>query len=192
MVSPGGGRAEGRRLTRLVLDSVHVAILLKRVLQLPLAGVILVVAHVHCGSRGREAASGGEGAAARVRAAPGQEQHGLTALPPDLLKRCDRFSVGKAAGAVGRAKRRKGRGCVASSAACAGSLRNRRCAHRAGWTTWWRPLACLRCRSSALAGALHSSWRAYGLPDDPAKLGSGPRSLHIAARGPQRRKHSPA
>ncbi len=172
VVSPGGGRAEERRLTRLVLDSVHVAILLKRVLQLPLAGVILVVAHVHCGSRGREAASGGEGAAARVRAAPGQEQHGLTALPPDLLKRCDRFSVGKAAGAVGRAKRRKGRGCVASSAACAGSLRNRRCAHRAGWTTWWRPLGA--------SGAGRALWQGhYTAPGGPTVCPMIQRSLAV-------------
>lgn len=38
-----------RRRTRLVLDAVHLAILVKRALQLPLAGIVLVVAHIHCG-----------------------------------------------------------------------------------------------------------------------------------------------
>ena len=38
--------------TRLVLHAVHLAILLKHALQLPLAGVVLVVSHVHCSSGG--------------------------------------------------------------------------------------------------------------------------------------------
>lgn len=63
------GRVE--RLTRLVLHAVHIAVLLKRALQLPLAGVVLIVAHVHC--------KGGGGRPGKVRV---RRRRGAAAAAP--------------------------------------------------------------------------------------------------------------